>query len=234
MMHRNLLIVMLFLTFLILQTGVLAIDYPQITEQGCGFDDEWNMISCPEKLECYGFPNTGKDVCAQPNPCSYYQCPDGTFCSVQETWPATVKCSNQAPPSPLAKKDSSVAQDKQIIASHASEKDDIIKANFASVKHSDELIVENSKVFMLTTSGKRVVNIMPDAAIFISETPNKELIKSIELNEELRKPVYFVTGIKYAKLLFIAPASIEIKTEIDAETGEIISVKKPWWSFLAW
>jgi len=34
-------------------------------------------------------------------------------------------------------------------------------------------------------------------------------------------------------MIFI-PVELEIKTKISAETSDVISVHKPWWSFLAW
>ncbi len=38
---------------------------------------------------------------------------------------------------------------------------------------------------------------------------------------------------RHSKLIWLFRKKMQIKTEIDAETGEIISVKKPWWAFLA-
>jgi len=48
------------------------------------------------------------------------------------------------------------------------------------------------------------------------------------------------TGLAYemqvqrqAKILWIFRKKMQVQSQVDAETGEIISVKKPWWAFLA-
>jgi hypothetical protein len=74
---------------------------------------------------------------------------------------------------------------------------------------------------------------IPEDAISVSETP-MESITGVELKEDAQKPIYSITGKKPARLLFIIPVSMEIETEVSAESGELISVNKPWWSFLAW
>ncbi len=81
-------------------------------------------------------------------------------------------------------------------------------------------------------SNKKQINILPEDAIKISEI-DKESAK-IEFIEKYQKSVYSVVGMKQAKLLSIIPVSMEIKTEVDAETGRIISISNPWWSFLTW
>jgi len=62
-------------------------EYPQITDQWC---DAINP--CPEGLECFSFPGIGLR-CAQPNPCSYFECPEGTQCLVAAIYPGLVRCS---------------------------------------------------------------------------------------------------------------------------------------------
>ncbi len=116
----------------------------------------------------------------------------------------------------------------------AGENTGILETTAAQAEYSNEMVVENSRVFMKTSAGKKQVNVLPEDAIKVSETPDKKSIKKIELREELQKPVYSVRGTKQSRLLFIVPVSIEVETTIDAETSDVISVNKPWWSFLAW
>lgn len=66
-------------------------EYPKITEQTC---DAMNL--CPEGLECFNFIEIGLR-CAQPNPCSYYKCPDNTQCIIAESSPPQVICGCIAP-----------------------------------------------------------------------------------------------------------------------------------------
>lgn len=59
----------------------------EISEISCSIEQP-----CPEALECFSFPEIGTR-CAQPNPCSYYQCPEGMKCLVGEIYPPIVSCS---------------------------------------------------------------------------------------------------------------------------------------------
>ncbi len=108
----------------------------------------------------------------------------------------------------------------------------IIKTSYASAEYVGRINVEETKLYMNTSAGKKQIIIMPEDAINISETPDKKVIKKVELKEKLQKPVYSVKGTKLGKLFFIIPISVDVETEVDAETGKIISVNKPWWSFL--
>lgn len=101
-----------------------------------------------------------------------------------------------------------------------------------SAEYEGDLSVSGSKLVMNTSAGQKQINYMPGDAVRISETPNLESAK-VELKEKSGRPIYSVTGIKQSKLLFIIPISMEVNTEVDAGTGSIISVSKPWWSFLA-
>lgn len=115
-----------------------------------------------------------------------------------------------------------------------SENRGVLETNFTSVEYFNDLIIKESKLLMKTSVGEKPINVMPEDAIAVSKTPNIESIKKIELKEESQKPVYFIKGIRRARILFIFPVSFEVETKVSAETGKVISVKKPWWSFLAW
>ena len=216
-------------------------EYPQITDQWC---DAANP--CPEGLECFSFPGIGLR-CAQTNPCSYFRCPEGTQCSVAESYPGQVICSGKCEGKYCEAGVSYNAVTGKVEVMRAGRKEPtdvtirtapgykgILETPTISVKASGELVIEESKLLMKTSVGKKPINIMPEDAITVSATPDKKLIKEIELREESQKPVYSVKGIKQARLLFIIPVSMEIETKIDAETKDVISVNKPWWSFLCW
>jgi len=53
------------------------------------------------------------------------------------------------------------------------------------------------------------------------------------LKEESEKAVYSVSGTRQAKIIAVFSVDMKIQAKVSAETGEIISIKKPWWSFLA-
>ncbi|NIO22677.1 MAG: hypothetical protein GTN38_01465 [Candidatus Aenigmarchaeota archaeon] len=208
---------------------------------------------CEEGMECFSFPGIGLK-CAQPYPCSYYKCPEGTRCAVAESYPPQVICSCTGPECSATGGDEdtvsydlltqtvihTIDQNEQTVSHDISiwkstpGNRGILETDFASVELSNELVVEESKLFMKTSVGKKPVNLLPEDVIGISETPTKEAVEKIELKEESQKPVYSVKGTKQARILFIIPVSMEVETNIDAETGDVISVNKPWWSFLAW
>lgn len=99
----------------------------------------------------------------------------------------------------------------------------------ASTKESME--VKENKVFLK----QKEVKIMPDEANGTAITSaGLTSVAMTELKTEEQKPVYLVQGNRSSKLLFFIPVSIETIAKIDASSGDVISVKKPWWSFLAW
>ncbi|HBE89668.1 MAG: hypothetical protein A3G57_03990 [Candidatus Andersenbacteria bacterium RIFCSPLOWO2_12_FULL_45_8] len=221
-------------------------EYPQITDQWCDA-----MNRCPSGLECYSFPGIGLR-CAQPNPCSYFNCLQGTQCGIAESYPGQIMCQCVGPECPAVSNAEepvsydlqtqtviyTVGQSEQPVSHDISlwkttpGNKGILETIFASVEYSNELTVKESKLFMKTPVGEKPINVMPEDAIAVSETPNTELIKKIELKEEAQKPIYSVEGIKRAKLFFIISVSMQIETKISAEFGSIVSIKKPWWSFL--
>ena len=50
---------------------------------------------------------------------------------------------------------------------------------------------------------------------------------------ENAKAVYNVEAEKQGKMLGLFKIKGRVSAEVDAETGEIIKIKKPWWAFLA-
>lgn len=91
--------------------------------------------------------------------------------------------------------------------------------------------IKESKLYIKTTVGLKEIKVLPEEAI--SKAKEITTIEEIILEEESQKLVYSVKGTKSAKLFFLIPVKIEIEKKINAETGDVISVKKPWWSFLA-
>jgi len=90
------------------------------------------------------------------------------------------------------------------------------------------------------------IKIMPDAAseIALSVLKAKCEIRNctVELKEvgvknnnetNKTKVAYEITTEKGSRFLFLFKNKMTLKARIDAETGEIISIKRPWWAFLA-
>ncbi|MBS3099852.1 PepSY domain-containing protein [Candidatus Pacearchaeota archaeon] len=112
------------------------------------------------------------------------------------------------------------------------------KGNNSQIEQKDNATTASTEEEIKTKDGKIYVNekeikIMPDTA---SEKAIAvlEMKKGVEIVlKDTGKPFYEIKGKKDSKLFRIFNKEMEVKTEIDAETGEIISVKKPWWAFLA-
>lgn len=60
---------------------------------------------------------------------------------------------------------------------------------------------------------------------------------SIELKEvgngNQTKAAYEVKVEKQARVLGLFKTKIQVQAQVDAENGEVIQTKKPWWAFLA-
>ena len=103
-----------------------------------------------------------------------------------------------------------------------------------------QTMVQNKVMLRATLSnGKNAeVKIMPEVA-------SQSAISRLELNSceesncsiELKevgegnstKLAYKVTAKKQAKFLGLFNSNVEVSTQVDAETGEIIQINKPWW-----
>ncbi len=119
-----------------------------------------------------------------------------------------------------------------------------IEININSAKKEMEMKVDNeiaisdkkieireSKSYITIAGGQKEIKISPKAASSRATAVTK--VNTIELKEESQQPIYSVKGTKQAKLLFVIPVSMQIETKVSAESGNVISIKKPWWSFLA-
>ena len=106
-----------------------------------------------------------------------------------------------------------------------------IESGKTSANSKETFVIEESKLYITTSSGNKQIKVLPEEA---SSKAKVTTVKEIELKEEASVPVYSVKGTKEAKILAIIPISLEIETKVSAESGEIVSISKPWWSFLAW
>ena len=77
----------------------------------------------------------------------------------------------------------------------------------------------------ITTQG--AINIVTERNII-------EDVDKIELKQTEEKILYEINGFKNAKLLFFIPIQMDVKTSVNAKTGDIEKTQKPWWSFLVW
>lgn len=110
-----------------------------------------------------------------------------------------------------------------------------IKAGNVESKTAQDVSYENNKVYAETAAGKKEIKIMPDTASERAIERLGELNFTIILKEvgQDTKLVYEMNATKEARVIGIFKVKAEVKARVDAQTGEIISVKRPWWAFLA-
>lgn len=118
------------------------------------------------------------------------------------------------------------------------------KSARTSMQISQEEVEGKTKLKTTLSNGKNTeIKIMPDTA---SETALARLrIKvcseenncQIELKEvgqdEQTKVAYEMKAKKQARFLWMFKTQMQVQTQVDAENGEVIQTKKPWWAFLA-
>jgi hypothetical protein len=109
---------------------------------------------------------------------------------------------------------------------------------------TQEKVQNKTKLYVSLSNGRNAeIKVMPDTA---SETAlNRLRLKVcseenecvIELKEvgsgEKTKLAYELKTQRNARVFGLFRARMEVKAQVDAETGEIARVRKPWWAFLA-
>jgi len=90
------------------------------------------------------------------------------------------------------------------------------------------------------------IKISPEEAVSKTDIENVESIEiliGLQDTNKISKDVvgstipfqsstYLIKGTKKERLLFLIPITTYIETKVNAENGNIISIKKPFWSFL--
>ncbi len=109
----------------------------------------------------------------------------------------------------------------------------------------DEIVGNQSQIIANLSNGSSVdINVLPDEAMqkaleelklsnltFANGT--KALIKLEEkVHKNIPRVVYNIEGDKPGKFFGIFKLSMRVSTEVDSETGNIVSVNQPWWAFL--
>lgn len=106
---------------------------------------------------------------------------------------------------------------------------------------TQEQVQNRTKLQVMLSNGMNAeVKVMPDTA---SETALARLGAKCEGNctIELKevgtgnqvKAAYEIKTQKQAKVLGLFQAKMQVQAQVDAENGEVIQTKKPWWAFLA-
>jgi len=105
----------------------------------------------------------------------------------------------------------------------------IIKQGETTTKTKEPISIEGNDLKIQTSEGKMPINVLPNAItkMVIQKEPQK--LNDVSLKVVDKQPIYETTGLKEEKVLNLIPIKMPIKTKISAQTGEILSVEKPWW-----
>jgi len=145
-------------------------------------------------------------------------CTDQNDCQTYQYRPALVQ--NCIPPTPKINNQEVTIENKTVTTNGISAT--------TNLNVSENL----SKVYVSTPYGDIELKISPSDAKNAAEEYGI-LVKAIEIDNDGGQVVYVAIGQKGVKLLGILPVSATIQQTINAQTGEIVSVKNPWWAFLA-
>lgn len=109
----------------------------------------------------------------------------------------------------------------------------ILSSEAASAIVKDKIEVENETVYLVTAKIRKRIHVLPDNA---SETAklraNFHVVKAMELVEEDGNVVYKLQGRQIGKILGLIPTEMDVESDVDAETGDVKNIRRPWWSFL--
>lgn len=99
--------------------------------------------------------------------------------------------------------------------------------------------VENDVLSIETSQGKQIIEATPDTAVAQTQAvmKNTEIeVKKVELKADIATgaPSYQVSTEESVKLFWFVPVTIKAETQVSATTGEVTSIKRPWWKVFAW
>lgn len=107
-----------------------------------------------------------------------------------------------------------------------------------------EVTSDGQKLMTRLSNGRNAeIKIMPDTASeraltrlrlkVCNETNNCTLeLKQVGTGEQSRL-AYEVQAERHSRILGLFQAKMQVKAQVDAENGEVMSTGKPWWAFLA-
>lgn len=93
-----------------------------------------------------------------------------------------------------------------------------------------EIVYSGDRLAVATPAGEKELAILPHEIPGIASEVASITSAELKVSEDV--PIYEVSGTTPAMLLGIIPVTLTVSQEIDATTGEIVSVEKPFWSIL--
>jgi hypothetical protein len=95
-----------------------------------------------------------------------------------------------------------------------------------------EVEIEDDRLFIRQENVKAQIRFLPSAAhAKVKESGISEL-QDIQLVVKDKRPVYLFAGSESGRLLALIPVKVPVAVDVDAETGEVRHIGRPFWSFL--
>ena len=107
-----------------------------------------------------------------------------------------------------------------------------------------EIVQNKTKLYSILSNGKNAeIKVMPDTAsekalerleLKVCSEENECLIELKEVgSKEQTKLAYELKTKRQSKVFGLFKVRMQVQAQVDAESGEVINVRKPWWAFLA-
>ena len=206
---------------------------PPDCPEGCRvLAGDLDLCGCRSRPYCFGCPNGCEDVIVNCRECNRDQdCMDVGLCSLDEG----CVCSEHLCIKNEEQGEDFNETDCPLLTPPA---DDFCEDGEVKTQYDDNDCVVGYKCMKKLSNGRDAeIKIMPETASERAIERLGELDFTVELKEVGKgddiKAVYEVKAKKQGKFLGLFKIKGEVIVNIDSETGEVVSVKKPWWSFLA-
>lgn len=151
------------------------------------------------------------------------QCPAGCICKESTATCPTAEA--------VAVKILTASKPTVVFIEKKSEKITNIRTEGGLIETSAGITVEENNLYLHASEGKQKIEILPAEAKI--NVPNEDTIEKIELKEEAQKPTYSIWSTRKTKLFSLLPITMRVETRVSAQDNKLISIEKPWWSFLA-
>lgn len=173
-----------------------------------------------------------KPLASGPIPAAKMTLPEGTLLKINPGNKRTVEIEGNTVSVEIVQTKAVFNGQKKDVKLTPAKKDEPIKIEIEGKTITTKTVLEikETKLYLETANSKEEIKITPLQAL--NSVGLKEP-REIQLEEKNQKPIYSVAGMTQAKLFSIIPVRLEISAEVDAQSGKIISIRKPWWAFLA-
>ncbi len=108
----------------------------------------------------------------------------------------------------------------------------VIEANGVKVRSMVRVRVEGN-MLVSARSGKPIRVDPVKAVQEVKSRVRAENVMDVELVDNGNGPVYVVKAEKPARLFGIIPVSVTVDAEVNAESGSVVAVQRPWWAIFA-